>query len=282
MKTNNRNEQIQLLRGFGAITVYLWHTHWFVDKYTSFQLTYIFKGYLANAFFFFLAAYFIGRSFFNQNNFYRNNISFLKTKLKRIYPLYFLTTIFMALVEIVRGGQIQKIILEELLPHLLLIRSLIPGYQYDNALNGPGWFLSSLFFYWICTQPMIKLICFISVRDEKKNILFIIATLLMIAVYKFIPTECANLFPNAILPQHILVYLFGLYIGYNHHKYADLGKKFATPIYVILHSLFVLLVSNIYSNTFGEIFGTITLIIGLMFIIPFITETENKELHKFV
>ena len=63
-----RNEYIQALRGFFALTVYIWHAHDYIDDYLPFEITSYFKGFLANTFFFFLAAYFIGVSFTYNND----------------------------------------------------------------------------------------------------------------------------------------------------------------------------------------------------------------------
>lgn len=146
---SKRNECIQVLRGIGALTVYIWHTHGYIDEYMNFKLIWLFKGFLANTFFFFLTAYFIGTSFVSSEIV---TFKFVKNKLVKIYPLYCITTLFMTLTEIISGEPVRRVLIDELIPHMLLIRSWLPNYLYDGSLNGPGWFLSSLFFYWIITK----------------------------------------------------------------------------------------------------------------------------------
>ncbi len=87
------------MRGVGALTVFIWHIH-------NHYLDYIFKGGLANTFFFFIAAYFVGKSASAMSDSFAgfDTISFLKKRLHRIYPLYFLTTLAMTAYVVARGG----------------------------------------------------------------------------------------------------------------------------------------------------------------------------------
>ena len=105
----SRNELIQMMRGVGALTVYIWHIH---NRY----LDYVFKGYLANTFFFFLAAFFVGQAIYSKSDAIANfNVfAFLKKRLHKVYPLYILTTIAMAAFAIVGGGTARRYILQEI------------------------------------------------------------------------------------------------------------------------------------------------------------------------
>lgn len=43
---SKRNECIQVLRGIGALTVYIWHTHGYIDEYMNFKLIWLFGKYI--------------------------------------------------------------------------------------------------------------------------------------------------------------------------------------------------------------------------------------------
>ena len=273
--TKSRNELIQLMRGFGALTVYIWHMH-------NHYLDYIFKGYLANTFFFFIAAYFIGKSTFSMSDSIAefDTFSFLKKRLYRIYPLYLLTTLAMAAYAIVRGGELDSLIFKKLVPHLLLIRSWIPCYPYDTGgadalgLNGPGWFLSAMFLYWLLTKPMLKLIWYVGKR--KWSVLFIIICCAVILGFGFIPAAYSDLIPNAFKPQHIFLYLLGLYSGYN----GQIGKTYKlSGITVVLYTVVVLVASNINipSENFAQVLGDTLFALELMYVIPLILKIVGHE-----
>ena len=267
---SKRNECIQVLRGIGALTVYIWHTHGYIDEYVNFKLIWLFKGFLANTFFFFLTAYFIGTSFVSSEIV---TFKFVKNKLVKIYPLYCITTLFMTLTEIISGEPVRRVLIDELIPHMLLIRSWLPNYLYDGSLNGPGWFLSSLFFYWIITKWILKLIE--NIKDKKNrswNYVFLIVCVGLILFSVFIPGDIYKKIPNAFQPEHILVYCLGMYIGCRNKTIKIIENHSLNVLICFVSSIVVLVISNLFDRRIGIAFFTVE----LFYVIPLVINKDDN------
>lgn len=160
----NKIKGIEGARAIGAFIVVIWHLYTHLDIYfQNFSFRYVFRGEWANIFFFvlsgFLAAYSMKDKKLPQIG------EFCSRRIKKIYPLWLMTTIFFLVLSIAEFWIRNEInisnvstLLYKTIIDIFLVQSWIPGYPYLFDLNGPGWFLSSMLLLWILTIPMLKII----------------------------------------------------------------------------------------------------------------------------
>lgn len=157
-----KNKAVQGLRGIACLLVFFSHSysHLFVsDSYLRrlFEDT----GRLGVLIFFLLSGVLEGRKKVNQENNailagYKNVVR----KIKKMYPLYLITTIFMFACTFSsyvypewlenKYNLIFRIVL-----HCTLLQSYIPKLGVAYSFNGPAWFLSACMLCWFLT-PVIK------------------------------------------------------------------------------------------------------------------------------
>ncbi len=182
------------------------------------------------------------------------------------------------------GVQLDSLIWQKVVPHLLLIRSWIPGYPYDTGgpggggLNGPGWFLSALFLYWILTKPMLQLVRY--VRKREMGVSFVAACCAAMLAFGLVPSLYSDWIPNAVKPQHIFIYLLGLYAG----MAKETDNHRLNIISAALYAMAVLAASNIpmTNENFPSVLGDTLFVLGLMYVIPVALKTTRYEQKSMV
>lgn len=80
--------------------------------------------------------------------------NYIWRKAKSIYPVYWFCLVSYIVLAYIRGCVEQYTIGWDVIPHLLLLQSWIPGIE-PMAYLGPAWFLSSLLFCY-CLSPVVK------------------------------------------------------------------------------------------------------------------------------
>lgn len=99
-------------------------------------------------FFFVLSGYGISLSW--KNKIEGSAKAFLIKRCVKIFPIQWLTLILFVLFSI-------NVVTYWAIPfHLTLTQSMVPFWQINYSLNVPSWFLSSLFFCYICTPVLLK------------------------------------------------------------------------------------------------------------------------------
>lgn len=129
----------------------------------------------AVSFFFILSGLVTGYSSFDKHiSFsYSKTMEYVSKKLKKVYPLYFITTILaisysdLAICIANHAFSDMKMWLIQLIKNLLLIQSWFQtGYF---SYNGVGWFLSSIMFLYLLKVPITA--CASKIKENRNNIL---------------------------------------------------------------------------------------------------------------
>ena len=282
----NRNKSIQGLRGIGALTVFVWHVHWFVDAFFKIDLTFFFRGDFANPMFFMLAGFFVGVKEYYKNI---NTKHFVLKKLRKMYPIYFGTLIIMFMYmfhdcySTGEGGLKQFIVL---IPHIMLLQSWIPKYPYEMYLNGPAWFLSVMCFLWIMTKPALKII-----ENMNYKMRCIISGLLLcifvFGVYIIDRYDLTTIIPEIIRPYNFVPYLLGMILGDAIKKensfFANIVENINNKkiIEIVIGTYFILLL--LIRHYFIRVYSFTFLLPLLMLTITFLyKDTSNGIIGKFL
>ncbi|SDJ26183.1 Peptidoglycan/LPS O-acetylase OafA/YrhL, contains acyltransferase and SGNH-hydrolase domains [Lachnospiraceae bacterium G41] len=215
----NRAEQLQFLRFICFLMICLLHSSKYCENWVP-------VGYgAANAvvFFFILSGFTSGYSSYDGKITlsFKNEILFLYGKVKKFYPLYFLTTMYFVIysgipnyVTILEFKRI-SLLLVQLAKNLLLIQSWFSDYYF--AFNGVGWFLSTIFFLYFFNLPLKKLFCLI--KEKTKNIYIY----MLIAIVSFVGVYCYCYFTRNTNIQYmhyafpisrLFEYIAGMSLGY--------------------------------------------------------------------
>ena len=218
-ENTDRAEQLQFLRFLAFGLIFLWHADYWVPKWFPHG-----NGAVnAVSFFFILSGVVVGYSSFRKEISFsiHGMIEFMWKKIKKIYPLYFLTTVFTVCYSKIpflvathenmalRGEAVQ------LLKNIFLIQSWFPENYF--SYNGVGWFLSTILFLYLLTVPALA--CANRVKKSPRNFLFfsgiigmaVAATILYCYLFRHSNLEFWEyVFPVA----HIGEYLAGISLAY--------------------------------------------------------------------
>lgn len=154
--TANRAEQLQFLRFCVFFVIFSWHA----DKYVPYWFPHGDGAINAVVFFFILSGVVTGYSVYDKEVVFSVGATkqyFLK-KIKKVYPLYFITTIFAVaysgLPAYIANCDYQSAMttFSQLVKNLLLLQSWFPSGYY--AFNGVGWFLSTIMFLYLLSVPL--------------------------------------------------------------------------------------------------------------------------------
>lgn len=210
-----REEQLQFLRFWAFFNVYVCHgEQWLFFKYpTSHCST------AAVSFFFMLSGVVTALSFADKDICLglREEGRYLWRKIRRIYPLYLFTTLYLFLYtgteNLTSLFDVQRFP-GQLVKNLLLIQSWFS--QGAFSYNGVGWFLSSLMFLWAISLPAMLLLNKINRRPRGWLLLSgaLAGTLFLTAVYCYLTKNLdmdywQYIFPPARMGE----YLGGMILG---------------------------------------------------------------------
>lgn len=155
-----REDQLQFLRFLAFLNVFLAHA----EKWLFFPYRTSHSASAAVSFFFMLSGLVTGYSLAGKEIHpgLGNVVTFLRKKLRKVYPLYFLTTLFAVMFSPIPSLLMEcdfvniRPQLSQLGKNLLLIQSWFP----DNAhsFNTVGWFLSVLMFLYALSLPFAWLL----------------------------------------------------------------------------------------------------------------------------
>lgn len=224
-KIKNDTSQLQFLRFLAFMLIFLFHTG-------DYQLAWFPKeNGAANAveFFILLSGVVSGISSFDKDIkcTARDIVSYIKKKIVKVYPLYFLTTFFTVAYTTIPGiiayqsfreFEGLKILLGQigqLLKNLLLIQSWFPSNYF--TYNGVGWFLSTIMFLYVINIPLRALATKIrkSKKAEIKFAVVFVGAYLLTWVYSYLTRNTNMEYTQYILPvSRVWEYMCGMALGY--------------------------------------------------------------------
>lgn len=221
IKSQRREDlkQLQFFRFFAFLHIFLWHAHFWVFWKNPGQ-----NGSLSAVnFFFILSGVLSGLNGFGKEihlSFYET-ASYIWKKIKKFYPLYFLTTVFMLLISDIpqalmtgnpsaAGESIKQFIF-----NCALIQSWFStGYF---TFNSVGWFLSTIMFLYLFSKPTIYLLNIIKSKTHNYVQVYTAILIFLFAITAFYCylTKDGNaefwqyIFPPARLSEYIAGIVFG-------------------------------------------------------------------------
>lgn len=214
-----KEEQLQFLRFLAFLNVFIAHAEvWLFFPYPASHCS---KS--AVCFFFILSGVLAGYSGFGRQ--IRVNgktiVAFMGKKLRKLYPLYFVTMILCVLLSDlpgrVFGGALAEAMpdLWQLGKNLLLIQSWFPEGYY--SINGVGWFLSTLIFLYLWTLPGQWVLN--KIYQSKYCVLWLTVALggclFCIAAYCYVTQEYDMEYLQYILPiARLGEYICGMILGF--------------------------------------------------------------------
>jgi len=149
-----RAEQLQFLRFLAFLNVYICHAEvWLFFKYPASHC-----AAAAVSFFFMLSGLVIGYSMFGKeiSLSWKNQGAYMWKKVKRVYPLYFLTTVFSFLFYVIPGivaAGDWKTLAGHTMPlaaNLLMVQTWVQGV---TSYNSVSWFMATTMFLYLFALP---------------------------------------------------------------------------------------------------------------------------------
>ncbi len=175
----NRIKSFDALRVIFCITIFLNHCTFFRECGTMSEIvfeTLFHNGRFGVTFFFVLSAFCLYRSKSDVDINKKNYIQFIYDRMKKIYPLYIVTMLFVAIMQFVQGVSLKKIVINIILSFTLLQTSTL---KYWGILNSVAWYLSTLFILYLISPILIRIVNIIS---QKYIILCLVVLLLSITI----------------------------------------------------------------------------------------------------
>lgn len=210
---NNQESQLQFLRVLAFFNVYALHAdHWNIFNYPSF-----FGAVSAVNFFFMLSGFLTGYSFTDSKSEFRckEYFSYMKRKISRFYPLYFLVTVYAIssspIPHAFAAGNFEELTASiiQLIKHLLCIQSWFPEGFFSFC--GPAWFSSTLLFLAALNLPFFLLLRRVN-HAKRKNLLLSLISIGFFAStfpYSYLTQNFPLQFAHYIIP----VSRVGIYLG---------------------------------------------------------------------
>ena len=161
------------LRGICAIGILFSHMSYLSDAANPFWHTFnkyfMSKGAICTTFFFICSGFFLNYTWKNEQSFG----TYVKSKLKRLYPLALLVFILAFAIDVLglsNKGDAAVIVGSPLwflniVANLFLFKAFIPDERVFYSFHGPSWYISALMMMYLLTYPLIKQI---NAKDKQK------------------------------------------------------------------------------------------------------------------
>lgn len=219
MNTSKRANSLQFLRFCAFMLIFMYHA----ENYSTPWYIWGENG-AANAveFFFILSGFVSGYSSYHSeiNCTARDVLRYIWKKIKKLYPLYIVTTLFTVsyskLPIYIASSQFYKAfkLTIHLIVNALLLQSWFPHGSF--SFNGVGWFLSTIFFLYCVNLPLKYLLTKIS-KGKRRSFYICVALLayLIDIAYCFLTRETNMEYTQYVLPiSRLGEYICGLSLGY--------------------------------------------------------------------
>ena len=218
-KITNESNQLQFLRFLAFMLICIFHTG-------NYQLPWFpAENGAANAveFFILLSGVVSGISSYDKEIVctIKNVFDYIKKKIVKVYPLYFVTTIFTIIYTSIPSMIAYhdfvgtKELLCQLIKNLLLIQSWFPTNYF--SYNGVGWFLSTIMFLYFINVPLRALATKIRNLKNSKWIFASIAVVsyLFIWLYCYLTRNTNMEYTQYVFPvSRVGEYICGMALGY--------------------------------------------------------------------
>ena len=203
MKTSREN-QMQFLRVLAFFNIYMLHAnHWNFFEYPSW-----FGAISGVTFFFMLSGFLTGFSYHADRVQFSLKAygSYMKRKVLKFYPLYFLVTIyaisFSAIPQTFATGHFNELVdpVVQLFKHLLCIQCWFPDGFF--SYYGPAWFSAALLFLTALNLPFLALVKKLD-RTKHRNAILLGMLVLLFAgtvLYSYLTRDTFLQFTQYILP----------------------------------------------------------------------------------
>lgn len=213
-----------------AITVMLWHARSYLEKIIPLPFgIFLFRGEIATVLFFTLSGLLIS---FNWPCIEISTLKFVWKRVKKIWPIYCGSVIYIAILY--WGKRFLIVNPKLIIRHLLLMQSWPFHNNASSELNGPAWFLSCLFCFWIIT-PFIKK--YITSANTWKY-LFLVGLVILYIIEALLNIDCNGIWK--IWP--FIAYYIGLLVGdIKSERLAILESQKAYKLIVSSFNIMVLL-----------------------------------------
>ncbi|MEX0827636.1 MAG: acyltransferase [Haliea sp.] len=266
MQKSGKFLYLESLRGLAAITVVLYHGN-FVGHSSFLGNNYFVKnGELMVDFFFVLSGFVISYNYFDRIVDFASLVRFQMKRFLRLYPLHFATLILFAfgfefleyLKEMITGQEGNFLAFSNFddiafLNNLFLTQGL---FEDRLTFNSPSWSISTEFY----TYAVFGLI-FLFISNEKSRIIASVSIVIM--------SGCILYFYDAINLTTGLVFFrctYAFFIGVLVH-YLFQYKKIKLPLWVLIFSLFISVISIIFGKQLSHFFHPFifaTMIVSLL------------------
>lgn len=213
-----REDQLQFLRFLAFLNIFIAHSErWRFFPYSA--------SHCANAavsFFFMLSGVVMAFSLAGRSITLSADaeILFLEKKLKKVYPLYLVTTLvavtFSEIPLRIIACDFAAIVplLRQLGKNLLLLQSWFP--ENAHSFNSVGWFLSTLMFLYACSLPAARLLN--RLAGGKRWYLTLpaafVGTAFLVVVYCYLTQKDMSYWHYRFPPARLGEYLMGMILGY--------------------------------------------------------------------
>lgn len=218
---NNRENQMQFLRVLAFSNIYILHAnHWNFFQYPSF-----FGAVSAITFFFMLSGFLTGFSYADTPVQFslKEYGTYMKKKVRRFYPLYFLVTIysvsFSAIPKAFAAAHFKELINPtiQLFKNLLCIQCWFPDGFF--SYYGPAWFSAVLLFLGALNLPFLALVSRLR-RSAHRSLILLSMIVLFFAgsfLYCYLTRDTSLQFTHYILPlsrigEYLGAMVFGILI----------------------------------------------------------------------
>lgn len=226
--SHKRADQLQFLRFLAFLNIFTMHADaWLFFSYPA--------GLAANAavsFFFMLSGLVTGYSAFGKKVEigFKEETRYMRKRILRVYPLYFLTTLFCAFLSgtfsgIIRSGYVISSVPKQLIRNLFLVQSwFTEGYF---SYNVGGWFLSTLLFLNLFNLPCTFLLNKFHEqpnRTIKYSVYFgaVIALFGSIVVYCYFTQNMHMEYWQYVFPPaRMAEYIAGMIMGFVLHAFTE-------------------------------------------------------------
>ena len=231
----NRLEPIQHLRGIAALLVVFVHFPTPLAR---------FCGSIGVDIFFFISGFIIFISI-DKSGYYNKPFTFLKKRLLRIIPLYYLvTTLFLLMNVTLNSFHAER---EVNIPVDMSFETVLKSYlfiplSYDNFYRDPvvflGWSLNFEMLFYLLT--FLLLIIF-----RKKFFFPLVGLLVILGSVNYVFGNFSNVYLDFITSPFLLYFAIGLLLGKYHEVIREKISPFAEPmLFIVLYVFFVVMIAK--------------------------------------
>jgi len=231
----NRLESIQHLRGIAALLVVFVHFPTPLAR---------FCGSIGVDIFFFISGFIIFISV-DKSGYYDKPLTFLKKRLLRIIPLYFLvTTLFILMNVTLNSFQIER---EANIPVDMSFETVLKSYlfipisyggMYRDPLVFLGWSLNFEMLFYILTF-------FLLILFRKNFFIPLLCLLLALGSVSYIVGDFSNVYLDFLTSPFLLYFAIGLLLGKYHELIREKISSFVEPLlFIVLYVFFIVMIAK--------------------------------------